>query len=172
MLSKHRPFLTVFALILVVQLLDGCAMNMIPQPGNVAEPDARMAVVAGEVTRDSLQTKDLVMGYTLALSGGQFTLDGDLYLNGSILNSFPLVSNFFLKMSFLDHRGNVLATTDISPLLKRAYPVPDTVKLAATGNFPPGTKAVAFSYFGEFFDNVDREDHASWPISYFPFSSS
>lgn len=171
MLTVKPPQKALIPVLLLLSLLiNGCAMNLIPGPGDVAEPEAITSLVDNGINNDVLQTKDLVFGYSVSISGDLYTLQGDLYIAGHITNSFPLVNNFFLKMSFLDVQGRVITTTDITPLLRHLYPVPEDLKLRASGKLPPGTKAVAFSYFGEFSDNsLVRGDSASWGISYFPF---
>ena len=151
-----------------VLLLSGCANDMTPQTGAVARPEDRFELVQGGVYDGDLSTDNLNMTYSLTESGDTYTLSGSLSFNGSLTDSFPLVQEFILKMSFLDGEGRVLETVDISPLVD-FHLAPSQIPVQASGARPAGAKAIAFNYFGQFRGRDTAIGGDTWDISYFPY---
>jgi hypothetical protein len=151
-----------------VLLLSGCANDMTPKTGAIARPDDRFNLVQGGVYDGDLNTNNLEMNYSITESGMTYRLTGSLSFSQSLIESFPLVQEFILKMSFLDGEGRVLETIDISPAVDFDVS-PGQLPVTASGSTPAGASAIAFNYFGQFRGRDVAVGGDTWNISYFPY---
>ncbi len=149
-------------------LLSGCANDMTPKTGATARPEDRFELVKGGVYNGDLNTNNLQMSYSITESGKTYSLTGSLSFSQSLLESFPLVQEFILKMSFLDDGGRVLKTVDISPPIDFAV-MPAHTPVSASGSTPAGASSIAFNYFGQFRGRDVALGGDTWDISYFPY---
>jgi hypothetical protein len=166
-MTLHR----LISLVLVyfgVLLLSGCANTMNPQIGAIVRPDARFNLVQGGVYDGDLNTDNLQMTYSITESGMTYRLTGSLSFSQSLIESYPLVQEFVLKMSFLDSEGRVIETTDITPPVDFDVS-PGQVPVTGSGSIPAGATAIAFNYFGQFRARGVLIGGDSWDISYFPY---
>jgi hypothetical protein len=149
-------------------LLFGCANDMTPQTGAIARPDDRFNLVQGGVYDGNLSTNNLAMTYSITESGMTYRLTGSLSFSQTLVESFPLVQEFILKMSFLDPEGRVIETIDISPPIDFDV-VPAQIPVAASGPTPAGASGIAFNYFGQFRGRDVAVGGDTWDINYFPY---
>lgn len=145
----------------------GCANFLQPETGAVARPEARIALPEKGVRQQIFAAGDVRIIYSLSSADEPFALNGSLTFDQSLLYSFPIISTFFLKMSFLDGQGRVIETIDITPVYG-SFGVPEKLNIRVSRVAPPGSKAIAFNYFGEFRSN-SLEPGDTWEIYYFPF---
>ena len=158
----------VFILCLGVVLSSGCAKFIKPEIGAVARPEARISLSEDQAKGKPLETKELNIAYTLSGTAESFTLSGYVLFDRSLINSFPVASRFFLKMSFLDGEGRVIETADITPVFNVFGTAPEKMAFKFAGMPPAGSKAIAFNYFGIFRANPP-DSSGNWEIYYFPF---
>lgn len=155
-------------LCLVMLFWSGCANFLKPEIGAVARKEARIPLVENGVKEGILETSDLKISYSLSDVGERLSLAGHLFFDRSLTDSFPVVESFFLKMSFLDSEGRVIETVDITPIFNTFWRIPEKLDLTVSRVQPPGSKAIAFNYFGMFRgDRIDSSDN--WEIYYLPF---
>lgn len=155
-------------LCLGVLLWSGCANFLKPETGAVARPEARIALPEKGVQKQTFTAGDVKIIYSLAGAGEPFALSGTIVFDQSLTNAFPIITKFLLKMSFLDAEGRVIDTIDITPVFGTFGRVPEKLDFRVSPVAPPGSKAIAFNYFGEFRTN-SREASDTWEIFYFPF---
>lgn len=155
-------------LCLGVVLWSGCANFLIPEAGALARKEARILLVDSGVKERILATNDLKITYSFAGGDDGFTLSGRLVFDRSVSDSFPVISRFFLNMSFLDGQGRVIETVDITPVFHTFGSVPEKLDFNLSRVPPAGSKAIAFSYFGEFRSNPP-DMSGTWDIYSFPF---
>jgi len=168
-MKSHRSAKTLIILLCLGMLFcAGCANFLKPETGAVARPEARIALPEKAVQKEAFTAGDVTIVYSLAGVGEQFALSGTLVFAQSLTNSFPNITKFWLKMSFLDGEGRVIETIDITPVFGSFGRVPEKLDFRAARVAPPGSKAIAFNYFGEFRSN-SREPGDTWEIFYFPF---
>lgn len=167
-MKSFRPA-TILVVLLCLGMLAsaGCANFLKPETGAIARPEARIPLPERGGQEQTFSAGDLTIVYSLSGANQPFTLTGTLVFAQSLVYSFPIVSKFFLKMSFLDDQGRVLETTDITPVFG-SMGVPDKLDLRVTRVAPPGSRAIAFNYFGVFHSN-SLEPGDTWEIYYFPF---
>ena len=155
-------------LCLGVLLWSGCANFLKPESGALARKEARIPLGESGVKEKILATNDLKITYSVAGDSDGFTLSGRVVLDRSVSDSFPIITRFFLKMSFLDGEGRVIETVDITPIFHIFGSVPEKLDFNLSRVPPAGSKAIAFNYFGGFRSNsTDRS--GTWDIYYFPF---
>ncbi len=166
--------MTKFVLIVLslsVLLLAGCANYLKPEIGAIAQPEARIELVAKGVQNAAWQSKDLTLDYSYTESGNTFNFSGSLSFDSSLTNSFSSVKTFFLKMNFLDKDGRVLETTDITPLISRFGALPDALPVQVSASKPTEAAGIAFNYYGVFTNgSQDNMGGDGWEIFYFPFN--
>jgi hypothetical protein len=155
---------------LVLVLLVGCTSFIKVEPGMTADPEARIALVEGDKVKGIWQGKDLQVEYVVGLTPEHVTLSGRLLFGRALLNSFPIIGQFALRMNILDGDGRVITSSDITPLYSFRNTVDESSTLAARVPRPDGAAAIAFNYFGVFFGQVNDEAGGdSWEIFQFPF---
>lgn len=159
-----------FSLLTIVAVLlgFGCSAFLKPEIGDVAKKEARIALT-GQKSSGVWQTGDLLVEYTFETKGQQLSLTGEAVIDRSIRDSFPVITSFFLFLSFLDAEGRTLDTVDISPVKNTYGLVPDSMPLAYSAVPPAGARAVAFNYLGGFRANPVN-DGGHWDIFHFPFN--
>jgi len=158
-----KVLLLFFALVLL--LLSGCVHFLRPELGAIARPEARIDLARNGV----LQTKDLQLDYSFTKSGNTLNLAGNIAINRSVTDSFEALIRLSVEMNFLDDKGRVLGSVNITPLYGAYGLVPDRLPIKASAIEPAGTVAVAFNYFGELKSTGDERDGERWEIFYFPF---
>ena len=152
--------------------LSGCANYLQPEVGAIARPEARIELAENGVQGAGWTAKNLDLTYSYSQSGNTFNLSGMLSFDQSVTNSFPLIKRFFLKVSFLDDKGRVLETVDITPLFRYLGEAPDNLKIQSSCATPAGTSSLAFNYYGLFTADDggnDARGGGDWEIFYFPF---
>jgi hypothetical protein len=165
-LEVMRMFLVVVCL--GVLSLSGCADFVKPEIGAVARKEARIPLAENGVKDTILETGDVIITASLTGAGERVTLSGFLVFDQSVTYTFPVIMRFRLKMSFLDGDGRVIETRDITPVFSTFGMAPEKLHFRVSRVPPPGSKAIAFSYFGSFRDRRS-ESSGSWDIHYFPF---
>lgn len=145
----------------------GCANFLQPERGAVARPEARIALPENGVQRQTFEAGDVKIIYSLSGPGERFALSGTLVFAQSLTYSFPIITSFTVKMSFLDGAGRVLETIDITPVYP-AFGAVEKVDFRVSREAPPGSRAIAFNYFGVF-RSYPADDDGSWEIFYFPY---
>ncbi len=154
-------------LCLGVIMWSGCANFLKPEVGAVARNEARIALV-GDIPGGIFQAGDVSFSYSLVQKGETCTLTGKLIFDRSLGNAFPTITNFFFYLTFLDDAGKVIETVDITPVIHTYGAIPDSLSVKMTHTRPPGSKAFAFHYYGNFRAATAR-DGSSWNIYHFPF---
>jgi hypothetical protein len=148
----------------------GCANFLKPDTGAVARQEARIALVDDRgVQEGAWETHELFLVYSISGAGDTFNLSGKLTINRSITDSFPTIARFFFYLSFLDDDGRVIEAVDITPLFTHFGTIPEKLDIRLTHPRPAGSKAIAFSYYGEMRGSSSRDSTGDWAISYFPF---
>ncbi len=159
---------TATILLCLGMLVSGCANFLKPETGAVARPEARIALPETRVEKQTFSEGDVKIIYSLSGAGDPFDLSGTLMFDRSLTDAFPVIARFSLKMSFLDGQGRVIETIDVTPVFGAFGRTPEKRDFRVSRSAPPGTKAIAFNYFGEFRDNA-HEHSDSWDIYYFPY---
>jgi hypothetical protein len=155
---------------LLLVLLVGCASFITVQPGMTADPEARIALREGEKVEGIWEGKDLQVEYALGLTPDYVTLSGRLLFGRALLNSFPIIEQFVLRMNILDGDGRVITSSDITPLYSFRNTADRSSTLQARVTRPEGAVAIAFNYYGTFLGQVNDEAGGdSWEIFQFPF---
>ncbi|HBG18905.1 MAG TPA: hypothetical protein DDY32_06405 [Desulfobulbaceae bacterium] len=168
-MKSHRPANTsIIVLCLGVLFCAGCANFLQPETGAVARPEARIALSEKGVQKQTFTAGDVKIIYSLAGAGEPFALSGTIVFDQSLTYSFPIIVKFLLKMSFLDGESRVIETIDITPVFGSFGRVSEKLDFRVSRVAPPGSKAIAFNYFGEFRSNPP-ETSGTWEIFYFPF---
>ncbi|RPJ07070.1 MAG: hypothetical protein EHM37_18545 [Deltaproteobacteria bacterium] len=158
---------------LVLVLLVGCTSFITVEPGMTADPEARIALVEGDKVKGIWQGKDLQVEYAVDTSPEHLSFSGRLLFGRALLNSFPIVDHFTLRLNILDSDGRVITSSDITPLYSFRNTVDESKTLAARVIRPAGATAIAFNYFGVFLGQVNEEAGGdSWEIFQFPFQRS
>ena len=139
-------FLSVLSL--GVLFLAGCAGYLKPEIGAIAQPEARVQLMAEGVQGAAWKSKDLTLAYSYTESGNIFTFSGSLSFDSSLTNSFNSIKTFSLKMNFLDKDGRVLETTDITTLSNYLGTIPDELPVQTSASKPVDAAGIAFNYFG------------------------
>lgn len=155
-------------LCLGLPFLSGCANFLQPQTGAVARPEARIAIPEKGTAKNTFSTGDVKIDYSLSGLNEPFAFSGTLFFDRSLSNAFPVIARFSLMMSFLDDQGRVIETIDVTPLYGAYSEIPESMGLRVSRPAPPGSRAIAFNYSGEFF-SPPREDGDEWDIFYFPY---
>lgn len=168
MQSQLRVRIFVGVLAIAVLLCSGCAGYLKPEVGAVAREEARFPLANEGTKEHSLATNDLIIIFTQSGGEKNLTISGYVVFDRSVTDSFSVIAKFWLKLNFLDGAGRVLETTDISPIFHTFGGVPEKLDFKAVRVVPPGSKAIAFNYFGVFQDSPP-ESSGSWEIYYFPF---
>jgi hypothetical protein len=150
-----------------VLLWSGCAHFLQPEKGVTARADARISL-ADNITTGIRQTEDLCLTFALEQKVGEFSLVGKLVVDRSISDSFPLIAKLIFYLSFLDADGRVIESFDIAPVINTFGSIPESLPVKLSGVRPPGSKAIAFSYYGEFRSN-SKDDGDHWSIHHNPF---
>lgn len=161
--------LSTIIMCLGLMLSAGCAHLLQPEMGAVARKEARIALTGGAIPAGTLTTGDLRLTYSLAHNNDVATISGKLVFDRNIRDSFQTITKFFLYLSYLDEAGKVLESVDISPVIPTYGAIPDSLQFTLSRVPPPGSKAFAFHYSGEFRSD-QRDSGAGWNISYFPFN--
>lgn len=102
------------------------------------------------------QGDDISIAYTMEFSKPLFSLTGTLFLDSSVLMSFPVVRSFFLRIHFLDGDGNLLSTNSIPVNFSRGTFADDEYSISFSREIPPQVEAFSFSYSGTFSDYGER----------------
>jgi len=166
----HRVIkILLFFLGLCLLFLTSCANFIKPDIGAVARPEARHNLVENGAQNAGLETRDLDLTYSYSIASEGFNLTGELIFDRSLTDSFPVVKQFFLKMSFLDAEGRVLRTFDITPLFSSFSRTPDKLPINVSCDKPAGSRAIAFNYFGVFRGTQENMGGDQWNIYYFPY---
>ena len=171
--KTSKPMTTVFLTVLLfgVIFLSGCASHIKPEMGAIAQPEARIELLAAGVQNAAWAHRDVSLAYSYTESAGVLNFSGTLRFDRSLTDSFGIVKSFSLKMSFLDKDGRVLQTTDITPLYRYLGAVPDELAVRASIAKPAEASGIAFNYFGIFKSGgKDETGGDTWDIFYFPFN--
>jgi len=147
----------------------GCVNYIKVHSGSIVLPEGRVPLVDGEIKDGVLQTNDLRMEYLLKGSDEEFTFSGQISFVGGITNSYSLLRSFFIRMSFLDEKGKVLSSVDITPLLRTLSGIPDIIECKSSGKRPAGSTAVAFNYYGILMENTKSMGRGEREVFYMPF---
>ena len=124
----------------------------------------------GEKVEGIWAGKDLQVEYAVGLTPEHVTLSGRLLFGRALLNSFPIVDQFALRMNILDGDGRVITSSDITPLYSFRNTADESSTLQARVPRPEGAAAIAFNYYGTFLGQVNDEAGGdSWEIYQFPF---
>ncbi len=158
----------VLLLCLGLILMSGCANFLKPEVGAVARKESRI-LLANDIPAGTWQTKDLHVAYSLAQEGEECTLIGTLTFDRYLGDSFSVITNFFIYLSFLDGEGKVIETVDLSPLIETFGKVPESLPVKFVHVRPPGSKSFTFHYFGGFRSGSSK-DGGDWSIYHFPFN--
>lgn len=150
-------------------LWSGCANFLKPEMGAVAHKEARIALTGCDIPAGNFTTGDLGITYSLALKNDVCTIAGKLVFDRSIRDSFPIITRFFLYLSYLDDAGKVLETVDITPVIPTHGTIPNSLQFALSRVPPSGSKSFVFHYFGGFMAE-QRDTGAGWDIHNFPFN--
>jgi hypothetical protein len=145
----------------------GCANFLKPEMGAVARKEARI-VLAGDIPAGTWETPDLHLAYTFAQQGESFTFTGDIRIDRSVSDSYPAVVKFSFYLSFLDDRGKVIETVDISPVVNTFGAIPNSLEVRLSRLRPPGSSAIVFHYYGVF-RGPSHDSVGQWDIYHFPF---
>ncbi len=148
-------------------LSSGCANFLKPEIGAVARKEARINLA--DIPAGTFETGDLRIVYSLTQKDDICTLSGKIVFDRSLSDSFPKIAKFFLYLSYLDDAGKVIETVDITPVINTFGAAPDSLPLKMSRVRPPGSKAFAFHYYGEFQTNP-LSDGGQWEIHHFPFN--
>lgn len=168
-MKSHLPVKTsIIVMCLGVLFWAGCANFLQPEMGAVARPEARIAIPEKEVQKQTFTAGDVKIIYALAGASEPFALSGSIVFDQSLTYSFPIITKFLLKLNFLDGESRVIETIDITPVFGSFGRVPDKLDFRVSHVAPPGSKAIAFNYFGEF-RSTPPETSGTWEIFYFPF---
>ena len=160
-------YLSVVACFVLASLL-GCANFLVPEPGTLAREGDRIALNDSSLENGVWQTKDLALTYTISGAGDDLHFAAKLNFDRSLSDSYNVMKNFYLKMSFLDDYGQVLKTVDVTPLFSMYSQISDNMTVDKTLAMPPGSNSIAFNYYGVFRGNqpVSGEERT---IFYFPY---
>jgi hypothetical protein len=150
-----------------VLLWSGCAHFLQPKKGATARADVRISLT-DNIAAGIYQTEELRLTYDLEQKTDEFSFVGKLVINRSISDSFPLIAKLIFYLSFLDADGKVIASYDIAPVINTFGPIPESLPVKLSGMRPPGSKAIAFHYYGEFRSN-SKDDGDHWSIHLYPF---
>lgn len=168
-MKSHLPAKTLIILLFLgVLVCSGCANFLKPEIGAVARPEARIALPENGTQKKIFAAGDVKIIYSLSAANEPFHLQGTLVFDQSLTYAFPIIVRFTLKMSFLDDGGRVIETIDITPVLGAFGQVPEKTDFRVSRPAPPGSKAIAFNYFGEFRSDFD-DSTSTWEIFYFPY---
>jgi hypothetical protein len=160
-------FFSGVVLFVLISLL-GCANFLVPEAGTLAREEARIALEDSSLENAVWQTKDLALTYSISGTGGDLHFVGKLNFDRSLSDSYNVIKSFYLKMSFLDERGQVLNTVDITPLFSLYSLIPDNMTVDKTFAKPPGSSFIVFNYYGVFRGNQPVSGEVQ-TIFYFPF---
>ena len=168
-MKSHLPAKTsIIVLCLGLLFWSGCANFLKPETGAVARPEARIVLPENGVQQQTFTAGDVKIISSLAGAGEPFALSGTIVFDRSLTYSFPIITKFLLKMSFLDGEGRVIETIDITPVFGTFGRVPEKLDFRVSRVAPPGSKAIVFNYFGVF-RSSPPETGGTWEIFYFPF---
>lgn len=152
---------------LAVLFLAGCAGFLRPERGMMAAQEGRIALVEN-LTEGDWATGDVRVTYSLACRDDRCSLKGRLVVADSVTNSFPVITSFFIYVSFLDGDGKVVESYDITPVIPTYGTTPASLSLKLEQRQPAEAKFMVFHYYGSFRSNPISEG-GSWDISHFPF---
>ncbi|MGB3209682.1 MAG: hypothetical protein WBB19_03160 [Desulforhopalus sp.] len=169
MTTYKRTKVLVVLMLTTLLFLSGCANFLQPEPGTIAQEEARFELTEGGLQGAVLDTNELRLVYSVSESGDMFNLDGTLTFDRSLTDSFGVINRFFFKMSFLDGDGRVIQTVDITPLFRSFSYVWDQLQVKESLVKPEGAVFIAFNYFGEFSGSADEMGGDEWEIFYFPY---
>ena len=156
------------AVCLTLLFLSGCASFLVPEVGTLAREDARIALDDSGVQNAVWQAKDLKLDYSIDIVGNELVISGRLRFDRSLTDSYNVTKSFFLKMSFIDDRGQVLETVDITPLVKQYGSNTGTFDVKRKFEMSPGTSGIVFNNYGVFRgEPPEAGDDIS--ILYFPY---
>ena len=99
-------YLSVVACFVLASLL-GCANFLVPEPGTLAREGDRIALNDSSLENGVWQTKDLALTYTISGAGDDLHFVAKLNFDRSLSDSYNVMKNFYLKMSFLDEERTI-----------------------------------------------------------------
>lgn len=152
----------------VIVIASGCAKFITPEVGSTARPEARITLGESDIKEAMWQTDYATLIYSISGSDDEGKFSGHLEFHRRLTDTYNVIQNFYLNMSFIGSQGNVLSTVDISPMFSFANTIPSNMEIERDFTKPQGTSGIVFSYFGVFM-GASLEPGQEWEIFHFPF---
>jgi hypothetical protein len=165
-MRNRKGVITSAVIVFSLLFFAGCKNFITPELGVIANEKSRIPLESG---KNTYQGKDLKFTYELEAGADLVRIKGQLAFDRGLTDSFPIVKNFFMKMSFLDSDGRVLETVNITPMFTYRSQVLEPLSLTQKEfNRPPGSSHFVFNYYGTFQGDTNdiTED---WDVFQFPF---
>lgn len=145
--------------------------------GQTANPTERIALTGSAISagKESVwKTADVLIQYSVKEKDGGLTLSGHVDVADSVLNTFPIVSRFSIKVFLLDKNGIAVNYYDVTPRFSYHMYFPSRAPFSAQLPKEQGVTHIAFGYWGTFVEGdtpLRRRSGESWEVFHNPFSS-
>ncbi len=147
-------------------MVSGCGGQRSSQ--NLQSTDIGQVLLSQSSPQGIWQGKDVSLSYTINSYKPLFSLSGTLYLNSSILMSYPVIKSFFVRIHFLDADGKLISTSPIRVNLGYHTFADEESLFSLSREIPSQVEAFTFSYSGTFSDYGERRPDTT-SIYYSPF---
>lgn len=152
-------------LLAVIFFLQSCSISIGPHYSSKEKIAA--ILLNNEETETSWQSSHLAVNFTFQKDNKSLSINGNLIFSDSLLNSYPVIKYYSLRVHFLNDQEKTIGTAPVLvnysayQFAKESYPIKVNVSL------PPGTRKITFGYDGEFSDYGERFPDTQ-RIDYFP----
>ena len=102
------------------------------------------------------QGNEISIAYSIDSYKPLFSLSGTVYLDSSILMSYPVINSFFLRIHFLDGDGKLLSASPIRINFRHHTFAEQEYSFSLSREIPIQVEAFTFSYSGTFSDYGER----------------
>ena len=165
-LNMKKISLIILSFVILTSL--GCANFIMPEVGSTAKPEARIELGESDITVAMWQTDYATLIYSISGTGAEVKFSGQLEFHDRLTNTYNVIQNLYLKMSFINSQGQVLSVVDISPMFSYSNTIPANMEIAKSFTKPQGTSGIVFSYYGVFL-GASTDPGQRWEIFHFPF---
>ncbi|MGB3209794.1 MAG: hypothetical protein WBB19_03720 [Desulforhopalus sp.] len=163
MQRKQRQEIIVIPLLIVI--MTGCSAqfsNRYNQFNEIAP------VLFSDTSPNGIwQGKEVSISYRIESYKPVFSLSGTLYIDSSVLMSYPVIRSFFVKIHFLDGEGKLLEASPVRINFSHQSFAEEDYSLSFSEEISAQAEAFTFSYSGRFSDYGERYPDTTY-IRYSP----
>ena len=150
--------------LIIIVVSTGCINKHFSLVGRTVTNSDLIDLKPNKAVNGEWKTNDLRILYNAEIKNNELVINGEGHFTRRIQNNFYFVKSFFIQVFFVDNKGSILASDNLSSAVNNTERMIDVKRVLP---LPEETQAFTFGYHGEVF-STDGKDMNSLKIFRFP----